>query len=83
MGRIGGSLTRLAVLGGGVGLLLIVLWVMLYAALRLVPLAWAVISAALGNLADSPAIGRRIAAHRKRRVGFWPVSTAPPSPDCR
>ena len=63
MGRIGGSLTRLAVLGGGVGLLLIVLWVMLYAALRLVPLAWAVISAALGNLADSPAIGRRIAAH--------------------
>jgi membrane protein DedA with SNARE-associated domain len=63
MGRIGGSLTRLAVLGGGVGLLLIVLWVMLYAALRLVPLAWAVISAALGNLTDSPAIGRRIAAH--------------------
>ncbi|MDX2485351.1 MAG: phosphatase PAP2 family protein [Pseudodonghicola sp.] len=65
IGRIGGSLTRVAVLVAVVGLLLIVLWGLLYSALRLLPLAWAVFSAALRNLADIPVIARRIAAHPK------------------
>jgi membrane protein DedA with SNARE-associated domain/membrane-associated phospholipid phosphatase len=63
MGRIGGSLTRVAVLVGIVGLLLIVLWSTLYSALRLLPLAWAAVSAAGRNLADIPAVARRIEAH--------------------
>ena len=63
MGRIGGSLTRVAVLVGSVALLLIVLWGTLYSALRLLPLAWAVLSVAIRTLADSPAIARRIEAH--------------------
>lgn len=63
MGRIGGSLTRVAVLAGIVLLALFVLWGILYSALRLLPLAWAVLSAAVRNLADIPAVRRRIEAH--------------------
>lgn len=63
MGRIGGSLTRVAVLTGIVLLALLILWTTLYSALRLLPLAWTVISAALRNLADLPAVRRRIADH--------------------
>ncbi|WP_284165674.1 bifunctional DedA family/phosphatase PAP2 family protein [Frigidibacter sp. SD6-1] len=63
MGRIGGSLTRVAVLTGIVLLALLILWTTLYSTLRLLPLAWAVMSAALRNLADLPAVRRRIADH--------------------
>ena len=63
MGRIGGSLTRVALLTGVVILSLLVLWSILYSALRLLPLAWAVLSAALRNLVDIPAVQSRIAAH--------------------
>jgi membrane protein DedA with SNARE-associated domain/membrane-associated phospholipid phosphatase len=63
MGRIGGSLTRVAVLTGVVLLALLILWTTLYSALRLLPLAWAVISAALRNLADLPAVRRQIEDH--------------------
>lgn len=65
MGRIGGSLTRVAVLTGVVLLALLILWAMLYSALRLLPLARAAISAALRNLADLPAVRRRIENHPK------------------
>ena len=63
MGRIGGSLTRAALITGVVILSLLVLWSILYSALRLLPLAWAVLSAALRNLVDIPAVQSRIAAH--------------------
>lgn len=63
MGRIGGSLTRVAVLTGVVLLALLILWTTLYSALRLLPLAWAVISAALRNLADLPVVRRQIEDH--------------------
>jgi membrane protein DedA with SNARE-associated domain/membrane-associated phospholipid phosphatase len=63
IGRIGGSLTRVAVLTGIVLLALLVLWSMLYSALRLLPVAWAVVSAALRSLTDVPAVRRRIDAH--------------------
>lgn len=63
MGRIGGSLTRVAVLTGVVLLALIILWTTLYSALRLLPLAWAVMSAALRSLADIPAVRHRIEDH--------------------
>lgn len=63
LGRIGGSLTRVAVLTGIVLLALLLLWSILYSALRLLPLAWAVVSAALRNLADIPAVRRWIEAH--------------------
>lgn len=63
MGGIGGSLTRGAVLAGIVLLTLLVLWSILYSALRLLPFAWAVVSAALRNLADVPAARRWIEAH--------------------
>ena len=63
MGRIGGSLTRAALLAGVVILSLLVLWSILYSALRLLPLAWAVLSAALRNFVDMPAVQSRIAAH--------------------
>lgn len=69
MGRIGGSLTRVAVLTGIVLLALLVLWTTLYSALRLLPVAWAVVSAALRNLADIPAMRRRIEAHP--RAALW------------
>jgi len=63
LGRIGGSFTRVAVLTGIVLLALFVLWSMLYSALKLLPLAWAVVSAALRNFADLSAVRRRIEAH--------------------
>lgn len=69
MGRIGGSLTRVAVLTGIVLLALLVLWTTLYSALKLLPVAWAVVSAALRNLADIPAMRRRIDAHP--RAALW------------
>ncbi|WP_417208532.1 VTT domain-containing protein [Antarctobacter sp.] len=65
MGRLGGSLTRVAVLTGIVLLALAVLWATLYSVLRLLPLAWAVLSAAFRNLADIPTVRRRIEAHPK------------------
>lgn len=63
MGRIGGSLTRVAVLTGIVLLALIVLWSMLYSALKLLPVAYAVASAAPRNIADIPAVQRWIENH--------------------
>lgn len=63
MGRIGGSLTRVAVLTGIVLLTVFVLWSILHSALRLLPFAWMVLSAALRNLADIPAVRCRIDAH--------------------
>lgn len=69
MGRIGGSLTRVAVLTGVVLLALLILWSTLYSALRLLPLARAVISAALRNVADLPAVRRRIEDHPE--VARW------------
>lgn len=63
MGRIGGSLTRVAVLTGIVLLALLILWTTLYSALRLLPLAWAVMSAALRSLADLPVVRRQIEDH--------------------
>jgi membrane protein DedA with SNARE-associated domain/membrane-associated phospholipid phosphatase len=63
MGRIGGSLTRVAVLAGVVALLLSVLWGLLYSALRLLPLALTILSVAIRSLGDLPAVARRIDAH--------------------
>ena len=60
MGRIGGSLTRVSVLFGIVILALLVLWATLYSSLRLLPLVWAVLSAALRNVADLPVVRRWI-----------------------
>ncbi len=65
LGRIGGSLTRIAVLAAAVGLALIVLWWLLHSALRLLPLAFAVLSAALQGLAETPMIARRLDRHPK------------------
>ncbi|MCB2093022.1 MAG: VTT domain-containing protein [Rhodobacteraceae bacterium] len=69
MGRIGGAFTRAAVLAGIALLALLVLWSILYSALRLLPVAWAVVSAALRNIADFPAMRRRIDAHP--RAAHW------------
>ncbi|MFZ5752355.1 MAG: VTT domain-containing protein [Pseudomonadota bacterium] len=69
MGRIGGSLTRVAVLTGIVLLALLVLWTTLYSALKLLPVASAVVSAALRNLVDIPTMRRRIEAHP--RAALW------------
>jgi membrane protein DedA with SNARE-associated domain/membrane-associated phospholipid phosphatase len=69
MDRIGGSLTRVAVLTGILLLALLILWTTLYSALRLLPVAWAVVSAALRNLADIPAMRRRVDAHP--RAALW------------
>lgn len=63
IGRIGGSFTRVAVLTGIVLLTLLVLWSILYSALRLLPMAWAVASAALRNVAEIPSVRLRIEAH--------------------
>lgn len=63
LGRIGGSLTRVALLVGVVAVLVIVLWGLLYSALRLAPLALAILSAALRGLAEYPAVARRLANH--------------------
>lgn len=63
LGRISGSLTRVALLVGVVTVLPIVLWGLLYSALRLAPLALAILSAALRGLAEYPAEARRLAHH--------------------
>ncbi|MCA8881678.1 MAG: VTT domain-containing protein [Rhodobacteraceae bacterium] len=63
MERIGGSLTRVAVLGGVVALLLVLLWAVLYSVLRLLPLALAVLSAAVRAIADIPWLSRRLEGH--------------------
>ena len=68
-GRIGGSLTRAAVLTGIVLLALLILWSILYSALKLLPLAWTVVSAVLRNLADIPAVRRWIETHP--RAARW------------
>jgi membrane-associated phospholipid phosphatase len=46
-----------------VAILLIVLWGLLYSALRLAPLALAILSAALRGLAEYPAVARRLERH--------------------
>ncbi|MCC0064936.1 MAG: VTT domain-containing protein [Defluviimonas sp.] len=69
LGRIGGSLTRVAVLTGIVLLALLVLWTTLYSALRLLAPARAIVSAVLRNIADVPAMRRRIRAHP--RAARW------------
>lgn len=63
LGRIGGALTRDAALAGALVAALVVLWGILYAALRFLPLAWAAVSAALRNVADLPVARAWIAAH--------------------
>ncbi len=63
LGRISGSLTRVALLVGIVAILLIVLWGLLYSALRLAPLALAILSAALRGLTEYPAAARRLERH--------------------
>lgn len=62
-GRVGGSFTRFAVLAGVLAVLLIGLWSLLYSALRLLPLALAVLSAALRALGDFPAVKRLVERH--------------------
>lgn len=65
LGQIGGSLTRVAVLIGVVLFLLAVLWGLLYSALRLLPLAGAVLSAALRGIAEIPWIASWLEHHPK------------------
>ena len=65
LGRIGGSLTRVALLAGVVLLLLIILWGLLYSALRLLPLALAILMMALRSLAEHPAAASRLRNHPK------------------
>ena len=62
LGRIGGSVTRPAVLAAVVLLALALVWGLLYSALRLLPFAWAVLLTALRNLADRPGLRQRIEA---------------------
>lgn len=63
MGRLGGSLTRVAIAAGIALLMLALIWGILYSALRLLPLAWDFLAAALQALGETPAIARRIEAH--------------------
>lgn len=65
LGQIGGSLTRVAVLAGVVLLLLAVLWGLLYSALRLLPLAGTVLTAALHGIAEIPSLARWLERHPK------------------